>query len=73
MSAKLKANDVRNMTEAEIQHKVISLREELYKMRLEQKTGRVEKPHRMRAARREIARCLTILREKENAGTKTNA
>jgi len=63
----LKSSDVRNMTATEISHKLVSLREDLYKLRFEQKTGRVEKPHRIRIAKREIARCLTILREKENA------
>jgi len=63
-----KPNDIRNMTAAEIKNKVISLREGLFKLRFEQKTGRVEKPHRIGAAKREIARSLTILREKENDG-----
>jgi len=64
---KLKPNDVRNMTEDEINNKVVSLREELFKLRFEQKAGRVEKPHRIEEARREIARCFTILLEKKNA------
>ena len=64
----LKAQDVRNMSEAEIVNKVVSLKDELLKMRVEKKAGRVEKPHRIRQARREIARCYTILREKSNAG-----
>ena len=63
----IKPGDIRNMTQAEIGNKVISLREELFKLRFEQKAGRVEKPHRIRQAKREIARCHTILREKENA------
>ncbi|MBL7156884.1 MAG: 50S ribosomal protein L29 [Candidatus Omnitrophica bacterium] len=63
----LKPNDIRNMTAAEINNKLISLKEALFKFRFEQKSGRVEKPHQMRQTRREIARCYTILREKENA------
>jgi len=63
----LKSNDVRNMTDAEINQKIFALREELFKLRFEQKTGRVEKPHLMRQARRDIARCMTILQEKKNA------
>lgn len=61
-----KPADIRNMTMTEISNKIISLREELFKLRFEQKTGRVEKPHRIQGTRREIARCYTILREKEN-------
>ena len=63
----LKSGDIRNMTVTEISHKLVSLREGLFKLRFEQRTGRVEKPHRIKIAKSEIARCLTILREKENA------
>lgn len=60
----IKPGDIRNMTEEEIDNKIISVQEELFKMRFEQKTGRVEKPHRIRQARRDIARLRTILKEK---------
>lgn len=62
----LKTNDIRNMTVPEIKHKLILVREELFKLRFERKSGRVEKPHRMLGAKKEIARMLTILREKKN-------
>ena len=67
MNMVLKPNDIRNMTVAEINNKVISIREELFKLRSEQTSGRVEKPHLIAAAKKEIARLYTILREKENA------
>ena len=63
----LKPNDIRNMTEAEIGNKILSARESLFKLRFEQKTGRVEKPHRIMETRKEIARLQTVLREKKNA------
>ena len=63
----LKSTDIRNMTDAEIKEKLLSLQSELYKLRFEQKAGRVEKPHRFRETRRDIARCYTILREKQYA------
>ncbi len=63
----LKASDIRNMTASEIEHKIATLREELFKFRFEQKTGRVEKPHRIKEIRRDIARLYTILRERANA------
>ncbi|MFH1594452.1 MAG: 50S ribosomal protein L29 [Candidatus Omnitrophota bacterium] len=63
----LKTADIRNMTTAEIDNRLLTLREELYKLRFEQKSGRVEKPHRIHETKVEIARCCTILREKANA------
>lgn len=62
----LKSSDIRNMTQEEIGQKILSLREELFKLRFEQKAGRVEKPHRIKQARREVALCYTILAEKNN-------
>ena len=63
----LKPDDIRNMTVDEINNKVISLREELFKLQFEQKAGRVEKPHRISVAKKEIARLYTILKEKSDA------
>ena len=63
----LKAKDIRNMTAAEINQKISAVKDELFKLRFEQKTGRVEKPHRIKEAKKEIARCFTVLKEIENA------
>lgn len=56
------------MTEAELDLKILSLKEQLFKLRGEITTGRIERPHRFKLLKREIAQCFTILREKE--GTK---
>jgi len=61
----IKTTDIRNMTPEEINNKIISVKEELFKLRFEQKSGRVEKPSRIRQARKEIARLYTILGEKK--------
>lgn len=63
----IKANELRNMTQAEIALKMSALKKELYQLRTEAESGRIEKPHRIREARRDIARCETILREQKNA------
>lgn len=63
----IKANELRNMTPDEIRLKVEALKKELYGLRTEAKMGRIEKPHKMSAVRKDIARCETVLREKANA------
>jgi len=63
----IKANELRNMTADEIKQKVEVLKKDLYNLRTEAEAGRVEKPHKIRDARKDIARCETILREKSNA------
>lgn len=64
---KLKPEDIRNMTVDELNMKITSFQEELYKLRFEKRTGRVEKPHLIKVAKKNIARCYTILKEKNNA------
>lgn len=63
----IKANELRNMTVDEIRMKMEALKKDLYSLRTEAQAGRVEKPHKIRDARKDIARCETILREKSNA------
>ncbi len=66
----LTPNEIRNMTGDEILRKVADLKKELYNLRVEAKSGRIEKPHKIRLTRRDIARCETILKEMERAGSK---
>ena len=63
----LKANELRNMTVDEIAQKVEVLKKALFNLRTEAKAGRIEKPHKITQARKDIARCETILKEKANA------
>ena len=63
----IKANELRNMTADEIRLKMEALKKELYALRTEAKAGRIEKPHKIHQARKDIARCETIMREKSNA------
>jgi len=64
----LKSADIRNMTASEIEHKLLDLKKQLFELRAELQTGRVERPHRFSAVRRDIARCHTILKEKSSEG-----
>lgn len=62
---KAKASQFRDMTDDELDQKSNALKKELFELRHQAKIGRVEKPHRMREARREIARIETILTERQ--------
>jgi len=62
----IKANELRNMTSDEIRLKMDTLKKELFGLRTEAKAGRIEKPHKIREAKRDIAKCETIIREKIN-------
>ena len=61
----IRANELRNMTADEIRLKIEALKKELFNLRTEAKAGRIEKPHKIKEARKNVARCETIVREKE--------
>jgi large subunit ribosomal protein L29 len=58
----MKAKELREKTPAELRDKERELAEQLFALRLQRVTGHLEKPSKMRAARRDLARVLTLLR-----------
>ena len=63
----MKAKDLREKTEAELKGQIQDLRVESFNLRLQQTSGQLEKPSRIRDVRREIARTETVLNEKLRA------
>lgn len=61
----MKAETLRDLTRDELDSKANELREQLLKLRFQQSTGQIEDPQRLRAVRKDIARVLTVRREKE--------
>ncbi|GGL63601.1 50S ribosomal protein L29 [Sporolactobacillus putidus] len=61
----MKAEEIRNLTTAEVEQNVKSLKEELFNLRFQLATGQLENPARIREVRKSIARAKTILRERE--------
>lgn len=60
-------HEIREQSDAEIRAGVKGLREQLFKLRWQAASGQVENPNKIRAVRRDIARHLTVLRERERA------
>lgn len=63
----LKASAMRDMTVDEIQVRVAELREEMFNLRFRNTMKQLDNPLKIRESRREMARLLTVLREKESA------
>lgn len=61
----MKVEEIRNLTTAEVEQNVKSLKEELFNLRFQLATGQLENPARIREVRKSIARAKTILRERE--------
>jgi large subunit ribosomal protein L29 len=61
----MKANEFRNLTTAEIEQNISSLKEELFNLRFQLATGQLENTSRIKQVRKDIARAKTILRQRE--------
>ncbi len=66
--AQVKPSTVREMTADEIRLRVAELREELFNLRFRNSMKQLDNPLKIRTSRREMARLLTVLREKERTG-----
>lgn len=61
----MKTKEIRELTTAEIEQQIKSLKEELFNLRFQLATGQLENPARIRDVRKSIARTKTVLRERE--------
>jgi large subunit ribosomal protein L29 len=60
----LKARDLRELSVDDLERKLSETRQELFNLRFQSATGALENPARIRVAKREIAKVLTVLNEK---------
>jgi large subunit ribosomal protein L29 len=63
--------ELRQMTGAELSEKAKQLTQELFNLRFQLGTGRLENPMQIRKTKRTIAQVKTVLREVEQADRKT--
>jgi len=63
----MKASEARNLGNEELEDRLRDLREELFNFQFRLVTHQIENPIRMRHVRRDIARIMTVVRERELA------
>jgi large subunit ribosomal protein L29 len=63
----MKLRELKGKSEAELKGREKELAEQLFALRLQKVTGQLEKPAKIREAKREMARVLTLLREKQKS------
>lgn len=61
----MKVNKLRDLSTAELEKKVVSLKEELFNLRFQMATGQLENPMKIKEIRKDIAKAKTVLRERE--------
>jgi large subunit ribosomal protein L29 len=65
--AHVKAGTMRDQSADEIRGRIAELREELFNLRFRNSMKQLDNPLKIRASRRELARLMTVLKEKESA------
>ncbi|MBM4454863.1 MAG: 50S ribosomal protein L29 [Verrucomicrobia bacterium] len=63
----MKMEEIRGLKEAELGRKAEELRRERFQLRVQQTTGQLEKPNRLREIRRTLARMETAKSEAQQA------
>jgi large subunit ribosomal protein L29 len=60
-----KVKELRDLSDEELERKLVDSKDELFRLRFQLATGQLENPLRIREVRRTFARTKTILRERE--------
>jgi len=65
---KMKANEIRKMSAAELDKKLVDLKKDLFQLRLQHATNQLENPVKIAEVKKDIARVMTLIREQQLAG-----
>ena len=63
----MKATEIKNMTEVELEAKLKELKGELFNLRFQHAINQLDNPHKIADVKHDIARVMTVIREKKNA------
>ena len=69
----MRAEEIRDLTDDEINARIAELAEERFRLRIRGATQTLEDPLRLRALRKDVARLKTILRQRQLAATPSRA
>jgi large subunit ribosomal protein L29 len=59
----MKASELRKLSQAELDAKLLDLKKELFNLRFQQAINQLDNPMRINAVKKDIARVMTIIRE----------
>ncbi|MEG0779238.1 MAG: 50S ribosomal protein L29 [Oscillospiraceae bacterium] len=66
----MKASEVRSMSAAQLDEKLISLKKDLFFLRMQHATNQLDNPLKITETKHDIARVMTMLRELSGASNK---
>ena len=61
----MKMNDIRKLATKDLNKKLEENKKELFNLKFASATGSLEKPHRIKELRHEVAKIKTVIRERE--------
>ena len=64
----MRAKDLRDLTDEELEHQLEDRRRELFNLRFQAATGALENTARLKLAKREVARILSVRNERASTG-----
>ena len=64
----MKAKDIRDRSDDELRKTLSDLEEQMFKLRFQKSTGQIENPIKIREVRKDIARVLTVINERQAEG-----
>jgi len=67
------ASEIRELPDQELAESLAENKEELFNLRFQNVTGQLDNPQRLKQVKREIARILTVMRERELASAATSS
>jgi large subunit ribosomal protein L29 len=68
-----KIDEARKLTDQELADQILATKRELFELRMQKATRRLEKPHQFKHARHRIAQLMTVERERQIAAASTAA
>ena len=63
----MKTSEIRKMSTEDINKKITETKAELWNLRFSSATGSLEKPHRIRELRHDVAKMKTVLNERKES------
>ena len=61
----MKMTEIRKLTTQDLNKKLEEIKKELFNLKFSAATGNLEKPHRIKELRHEVAKIKTVIRERE--------
>ena len=60
----MNATELRKMSEADLDAKLVDLKKELFNLRFQHAINQLDNPHKIADVKKDIARVMTVIREK---------